>query len=192
MKKLLYALITAALVACATATPQQKLGDAFQLLQENRPIPAEALMKQALEEFKAQGSDYDLGVAQFMYGQFLRSKHFTWQFFRSYYPNTDTQEQRDAMAKTYFLSSRDSFRKALSDPKLAQDQRTGYLWREYLANIELGDKPEICASLKSMKASNDAYQASSPGAKVYVPAPYKTFDEFTEGTLRKFECNTSK
>lgn len=192
MKKLICALITGTLVACATATPQQKLGEAFQLLQADRPIPAEALMKQSLDEFKAQGNDYDLGVAQFMYGQFVRSKHFTWQFFRSYYPNTDTQEQRNAMAKSYFLSARDSFHKALSNSQLAQDTRTGYLWREYLTNIELGDKPEICVSLRAMKASNDAYQAASPGAKVYVPAPYKTFDEFIESSLSKSECNTSK
>lgn len=192
MKKLICTLITGALVACATATPQQKLGDAFQLLQENRPIPAEALMRQALDEFKAQGNNYDLGLAQFMYGQFVRSKHFTWQFFRNYFPNTDTQEQRNAMARTYFLSARDSFRKALANQQLAQDKRTGYIWREYLTNIELGDKPEICASLRSMKASNDAYQAASPGAKIHVPTPYKTFDEFIESSLNQSECNTSK
>ena len=74
MKKLIYALIASTLVACATVTPQQKLGEAFQLLQSDRPIPAEALMKQALDEFKAQGNDYDLGLAQFMHGQFVRSR----------------------------------------------------------------------------------------------------------------------
>ena len=192
MKKLLCALLTAFMVACATATPQQKLGDAFQLLQENRPIPAEALMRQAMDEFKAQGSEYDLGVAQFMYGQFVRSRHFTWEFFRSYYPNTETQEQRNAMARTYFLAARESFRKALASPQLALDQRTGYFWREYLTNLELGDQPAICSSLRSMKESNEAYEAASPGAKVNVPGGFRTFGEFVQDALSKAQCSSSK
>ena len=189
MKKLLCIALTCVLLACATTPPEQKLSEAFQLLQENRPIPAESLIRQAMDEFKAKGDPYDLGTAQFMYGQFVRSRHFTWKFFRDSYPETDTQEQRNAMAKTYFLAARLSFQKALSNPDLAQDQRTGYLWREYQANVELGDKAAICSSLKSMKESNDAYQAKKPGAKVYVAPPYKTFDEFITTSSNKAECS---
>ena len=196
-RRLLITAIVLVLSACSaagvmkTSDPQQKLADAYNLLEVGRPIPAERLMNEAIAQFKEKNDFYQLGVSQFMYGQFIRSKSFDWPLFRQQYPKTETAEQRNALAATFFNEAIANFEKAIADPALPHDVRTGYYWRVYLANLELQNKSAMCASLQSMDVSNKAYQAKNPGAKVYVHPPHKTFEEFISATMSKAECNAS-
>ena len=63
----------AAVGVVASSDPNQKLKDAYSLLQENRPYPAERLMTDAIAGFKEQKDPYGLALAQFMYGQIGRA-----------------------------------------------------------------------------------------------------------------------
>lgn len=196
-RRLLIATIGFALSACSavgvmeTSDPQQKLADAYNLLQVDRPYPAARLMKESIAQFKEKNDFYQLGVAQFMYGQFIRSKSFDWPSFRQQYPQTETAEQRNELAATFFNEAIVNYGKAIADPALPHDVRTGYYWRVYLANLELQNKSAMCASLRSMDVSNKAYQDKNPGAKGHVQPPYKSFEEFISTTISKAQCSAS-
>lgn len=196
MKKKIIILFIACcfLSACAAAgvvassDPRQKLKDAYSLLRENRPYPAERLIREAMEGFKEQNNSYELGLAQLMYGQFVKSQNFDWPLFRGQYPNTETAEQRNTFALPYFKEAINNFRIAASDPKLSHDTKSGYYWREYLAHRELKDSDGMCSALRNMKIENDAFMKENPGAKVNVNPPYKTFDEFMSGSMQDAHC----
>ena len=175
----------------STSDPNQKLKDAFNLL-ESRPIPralpAEKLIKEAINDFKEQNDVYGLGVAQFMYGNFVQSKNFDWPQFRKQYPETETREQRNALATTYYVEAANNFHLAAADPKLTHDTRTGYYWREYLAHFYANNNAGACEALKNMQVENDAYTKKNPDAKVYVQPPYKSFSEFMSESKRISKC----
>jgi hypothetical protein len=195
MKQVIFIFAICFLSACAavgvtaSSDPHQKLKDAYSLLRGNRPYPAERLMREAIAGFEERKDSYGLGVAQFMYGQFVKSHGFDWPLFRKLYPNTDTAEQRNALASRYFMDAIGNFRTAAADPNLTHDTRTGYYWREYLAHREMNNREGMCATLHEMETEHDALIKESPGAKVQFPEQYATFDEYITASLRDAQCD---
>lgn len=171
--------------------PYQKLTDAFNLLGTRpipRALPAEKLIKEAISDFEKQKDYYGIGTAQFMYGQFVQSEHFDWPQFRKQYPGTETREQRNILAVSYYADAAKNFHIAASDPQLSHDKRTGYYSREYLAHAAMRNSIGACEALRNMKKEHEAFLKEKPDAKVYVEAPYKTFDEFITGSMREAQC----
>ncbi|MBI2307389.1 MAG: hypothetical protein HYU78_08810 [Rhodocyclales bacterium] len=175
----------------ATSDPGQKLKDAYSLL-ETRPIPralpAEKLIQEAISGFEEQKDHYGLGLAQFMYAQFVQSENFDWPQFRKLYPDTDTREQRNALANTYYANAAKNFHIAAADPALTHDARSGYFWREYLAHIAMSNRSAACKALSNMKSANDEFLKEKPNAKIHVNPPYKTFDEFMLRSREASNC----
>jgi hypothetical protein len=178
----------AAVGVTASDDPRTKLRDAYALLRQDRPYPAERLMREAITGFQEKNDPYGLGLAQLMFGQFVKTPAFDWPLFREQYPNTETSQQRTALASRYLVDAAANFRKAAADPKLPSDERTGYHWREYLAHKELEDRRGMCGALRSMNESHAAFRRDKPNATVHYPRQYSSFEDYISAMMREANC----
>jgi hypothetical protein len=89
-----------------TSDPNQKLADASWLIHKSRPLPAERLIFEALETFKANGDKRGMAEAYRLYGTLLREFVYKW---RDYYDKTVTLDNRYAKSIEYFEKVKDIY-----------------------------------------------------------------------------------
>jgi hypothetical protein len=169
--------------------PEQKLAQAYELFDnERRPIPAEKLIREAMDIYKMQNNMAGLAEVYRAYGFFYRSAAVEeWQ---KYYESTGFLD-RTVTYNTRFRKSVEAFEYSA---QLFAKQR------EYdsVANVYLNmaftyefarDLNGACASYKKSLDAFRNFQKLHPGASVSLPDGFTgTYEEFVARYLRKNQC----
>jgi tetratricopeptide (TPR) repeat protein len=131
MRHLMFAFIVFTqllLVGCAgvgivsTSDPQAKLNDAVELYRkQNRPLPAERLIFEAIDIYQQQNDSKGLGLAYLLYGDLLLSDSVSTRedFYKKngFKDKSVTFENRVAKSKDYATEARKYFLKAVEQTK---------------------------------------------------------------------------
>lgn len=187
-------LLIAALSGCAgigiiaTSDPYQKLADARHLFTyENRPLPAERLIKEAITICKEKADRKCLAESYQTYGFFFRSQSI--EMWETVY-RRDGFLDRTATFDTRLEKSLEYLRKSipmLSELKMYDALTNAYL-NVGLVNERLRRIEEACkAYAKSLDANRKNLEAN-PRAEVIVPEAYANYPEYLDEQTRRAGC----
>lgn len=158
----------------------------------NRALPADRLIREAIDRYREQQDFTGLGWAQKFYGDFVRSAAFAeWPQFRDLYPDTATPERRRALAHQYYSDAIASFRTALAEKGVPDEKLSTNFYLIYLTYLTYradDDRKGACDTLEAMAAFARAAIARSPGTKLAVPKPYPSGDEFESAASAELNC----
>jgi tetratricopeptide (TPR) repeat protein len=178
----------AAAMVPETSDPARKLGWATVLLeQQDRPLPAERLIREAIEIYQSQNDDLGLAEGYRKYGIFFRSPsvkkwgvHFREKGFLD---KSATFDLRLDKAIEYFAKSRDIYAKAQSYDKVSNVE-LNLAW----VYEDKGERDLACKSLDNSLASNIQFVKLNPNTKIVVADNYKSFEEAIEDQRRRAKC----
>jgi tetratricopeptide (TPR) repeat protein len=178
-------LILSMLTACsamwvvATTDPNQKLADARDLLwHQDRPIPAERLIKEALAIFEKRGDDLGIARANAAYAEFLRSAVLDRHTHR--YPDRPSR-MRSAIA--YYERAVPVFR-AHEDHA---DLPNALVYLGMLYESE-GEKEAACKSFSESLTSWKEYIRVNPGARMNRLGEFNSFEEAIAFLKKRATC----
>ncbi len=192
--KLLSVILCFNLFGCAAAMvpysfdPERKLGWANVLLDEqDRPLPAERLIREAVDIYQSDNDEIGLGHAYRSYAYFFRSDSiYNWQdYFREhgFLDKTANIDQRYDKSIEYYLKARAIF--------------TKYNIYDALSSIDLGiawasnnkkDRDMACKYLESSLANNKLFMADHPDAKIRV-GNFNSFTELIASEQKNMGCS---
>ena len=137
-----------------TSDPDVKLNDAENLLiDQDRPLPAEKLIYEAIEIYQKQGNSRGLGNAYRTYGDLLQSPSLTkWGSKNTrFHDESVTYENRAAKSQEYFLKALESYLKSEKQPLEAEqfDDLTNLYLNIAWVYFRLNDPKNSCASRHS-------------------------------------------
>jgi hypothetical protein len=177
--RLLVVSMCAALFGCAAAMvpasndPESKLGWATVLLREqNRPLPAERLIREAIVIYQTHNDDLGLAKAYREYGIFFRSgsvENYADVYRKDgFLDKTASFDQRLDKSIEYLAKSRGLFE------KLQMYERVGNLDLN-LESVyeEKNDSKLACQALDRSLANYAKFMAANPGAKIVFTGKYK-------------------
>jgi tetratricopeptide (TPR) repeat protein len=160
------------LAACAgvgvvnSPDPLVKLNDAAYLFQkENRPVPAETLIQEAIVIYEKRDDSHGLGNANREYGDFLRSGAvFNWRdAYRrhGFLDRSVTYDNRLEKASEHYSKALEYYRLAKTQEMAAgkYDALTNVYYNMALSHFALGARNEACADYdRALHAYNDNMQ----------------------------------
>jgi tetratricopeptide (TPR) repeat protein len=173
----------------ATSDPAKKLADAYDLMDRGgRPIPAEQLIREAIDIYMKEGNEVGLGWAYKTYGSFFCStavkKASGWYIKNGFQDTSASYEARFEKAVEYYKKAEDIFIRHKAFGKLTNM----YLNMGY-AYDGLGDNKKTCEAFRKSLDSNKQYLAADPSAPVILPKGYKTYEEYVSENLKAWKCN---
>lgn len=184
----------AVLFGCATAMapssddPEKILGWATVLLEkQDRPLPAERLIREAIKIYQTQNDEVGLGDGYRKYGYFFRSPSVKrWeQTYRKYgfLDKTATFDQRLNKSIEYYVKARDLFTKNNSYDGLSNVDLN-------LASVyeEKGEREMACKALDSSLANNVQFKTVSPNVEIRLQGNFKSFEELIVSEKRRMQC----
>lgn len=92
-----------------TSDPGQKMAYAFQLIDTGRPIPAERLLREALETLQANKDELGMANAYLLFGVLYQSKGY--HKMEKYFKDAGTYEGWEDRSKENFLSAAELYEK---------------------------------------------------------------------------------
>lgn len=196
--RFLFGLVTLLfLVGCAgvgmvaTSDPLQKLNDANDLyMRQDRPLPAEQLIQQAMAIYQERNDPQGLGHAHREYADLLRSRSITGKWQNHYRANgfldkSVTFDNRLAKALEHYSRALEYYVRA--ETKLSEENRFDALTNVYMnmaySSSQLDDREKACALYDK---ALDAYVENirrNPGAKTYGAIP-----KVVESEKRRLSC----
>ena len=146
--------------------PLVKLNDAAYLFEkENRPVPAQTLILEAIEIYQKRDNPHGLGIANREYGDFLRSAAvFNWrEAYRhgGFADSSITYDNRLEKAADYYTKALGYFHLAETQELAAgkYDALTNTYWNMAVSHIALGERDQACADYdRALQAYNDNMQ----------------------------------
>ncbi len=181
----------------ATSDPTAKLSDAEVLYKrENRPLPAEMLIREAIELYERQDNAHGLGNAYRDYGDFLMS------------PSVARLESAYRAGKAHFLDpsvtfdnrldkSKEYFRRALEEYEIAAkrerdtnrfDGLTNVYYNSAWVHVLLSEKERGCADFDRSVAAYQENIARNPGAHPGFPSGYASLPDAIAAAKRQAGC----
>ena len=159
------------------ADPLTKLNNAELLFrQQDQPVPAEKLIREAMDIYKERDDAHGLGNAYREYADLLRSNAVSgrWaEYYREhgFQDRTVTYENRIAKSSEYYAKALRYYSRA--EAQLQQAKKFGPLTNVYFniatSYYQLGNKEKACAYFDR---TLDAYEENvrrNPGARPYSP-----------------------
>ena len=178
---------TAAMVP-QTDDPKRKLGWASVLLDEqDRPIPSEKLIREAIEINQAQNDEVGLANAYRLYGFFFQSPAVA--RFSAYYKKnafldkTVAFDQRIDLSIAYSTKARNIFAKLDNPELLANVDLT--LAYAYMAKEQ---RAIACKSFDSSLQNHERLEHAEPNAKFVLPKGIATYREFISAEKAYSKC----
>jgi len=157
-------------------------------MEVSRPIPAERLIREAIEIYQAQENQAGVAEAYRTYGAFFRSDVVTkWQ---TYYQRTgffDTAaayESRYKKSVEYFVLA-DKIYAALDDLTARSNVHLNIGITYRIA----GDNAAACKAYSESLALHQAARQRDPRLIVRLPVKYKTYEEALEPYLKGANCD---
>lgn len=172
----------------ATDDPNRKLSYASGLIDDNRPIPAQRLISEALEAFKINGDRMGTAEAYRLYGFLYRSRDID-KFEKNF---------RDGgfLDKTVPLDNR--YTKSIENFEKAKDIYTQNNKFDKLTNVYLNmgvtyevmkNKSAACEAFDKSLESNREFLKTDPNVKLDLPTGYTSYEEFIKQRREKVGCS---
>jgi tetratricopeptide (TPR) repeat protein len=186
----------AAVGVMATSNPHAKLNDAEDLfLTQNRPLPAEKLIREAMAIYEERDDPHGLGNANREYGDLLRSSAVAkWE---NVY-RRDGFQDKSIDFDTRLAKASDFYRRALTYYERAEQQHREAGKYDSLTNVyynmatsheKLGDRDKACVYYdRTLEAYNETIRRN-PTAKPYAPAGYRSVSDLTLSEKRRAGCS---
>lgn len=171
-----------------TDDPSKKLGMAVELLDhENRPLPAERLIEEAISIYKSNNDEAGLAGANDVYGYFFRSVTVSnWGKYFMEHPFIDksaTYQGRYAKSRDYYqLAANTYMSKGMLDKAANIHYSIGITYELQQ------DKNSACAMFDQAIADHAGYESSHPGITYNLPAGVKTYQEYVQREKQKVGC----
>jgi tetratricopeptide (TPR) repeat protein len=149
----------------ATSDPAKKLGYAYQLVQyQGRPLPAEGLIRDAIEIYAKDQNDEGLMKAYWTYGVFFQSKAV--KNLQKIYEQ-DGFMDKTATFKNRYEKSIEYFNKAeiLATKLHNKNMIANMHYNKASAYLEIGDIQQACKSFASCLEFNRQFHHENPDAK---------------------------
>ena len=172
----------------ASSDPQVKLSDARHLITyQNRPMPAERLIREAIAICKKSADQDCLAEAYLAYGYFFRSDAIQYheKAYRrdGFLDRTVAFDDRLEKSKEYIEKS-----KPLIDKSKAYDTQTNAYLNYGADNERLGLKAEACEMYAKSLVANQKNIESNPKAKVILPNGYSSYAEYLAVHQKRAGC----
>jgi hypothetical protein len=156
-------------MGCAMGDPYVKLDRAAGLLGQNRPIPAEPLIRQAMAEYEKQNNPLGIGLAHQDYGILLTLARLPPHFSQyGFMDKSVTLDNRLVKGAEYFNRSLEYFRLA-GQQDLAADNYAHLYFAYFNMAItyrDLGERAQACAWMAKSLDAADANDRRTPQDKV--------------------------
>ncbi len=173
----------------ATSDPAVKLNDAGDLFErQDRPLPAERLIREAIEIYQERNDQLGLAEAYRTYGFFFRSPSIEGKWSKHYRENgfldkSTTFETRYAKSIEYFEKARAIFVEVKRFDALTNvDLNMGFTY------VAMGDRDAAC---KAFDRSLESYRENlrvTAGAKPVVPRGFTSYEEFLADRKKRYGC----
>lgn len=193
-KGILVAFITVFLYGCAasmvpeTSDPARKLGWARVLIEEqNRPLPAERLIREAIDIYRASNDQDGLAAGYRQYGLFFASPSV--KKFESHYrtdgflDKTVTFDRRMDKAIEYFNLAKERY-----ETTKAYDRLSNVNLLLAWANADKGERVSACKALDAAAVANAKFKAAEPSSKVSLPGAAGSFDDVIAKNREHLHC----
>jgi tetratricopeptide (TPR) repeat protein len=171
-----------------TSDPDKKIEYSYILFdQQQRPLPAERLIREAITIYKEIDNDLGLAEAYRAYGFFFRSPSIKkWQ---KHYETNAFMENGATYANRYDKSI-EFFEKAVDILKKHKEYDT--LTNVYLNmgfTYEFANLPEnACEQYKMSATSNQQYMVNNPGGRLSVPKGFSSFEAYVSAIRERLKC----
>jgi tetratricopeptide (TPR) repeat protein len=169
----------------STNDPHKKLDDARWMMNQGRAIPAERLINEALDMFKANEDKLGTAEAYRMYAFLLRSPLINEHYFRAhgFRDKSVTLENRYAKSVEAFEKSKEIY---------IESGKYGPLTNIYLnigSTYELmGDQKRQCTALDESLESNREFLKANPNVKIELPSGFSTYQEYVLSIKARIGC----
>lgn len=168
--------------------PKIKIRDAYELFDhEQRPLPAERLIQQAMAIYQSNHDDLGLADAYRAYGFFFRSAavekwHKAYEA-SAFIESGATFANRHDKSIEYFEKAAAIFEK---------HQKFDELTNVYLNlgfTYEFAKQPEkACAQYKKSVASNRLQMKEHPGVSTTLPQGFSSYEAYVNAILERLKC----
>lgn len=179
----------------ATSDPMAKLHDAADLfMRQDRPLPAERLIREAIEIFQERNDSHGLGHAHRDYGDLLRSPAIVrWEkVYRrdGFRDKSITFENRHQKSSEFFQRALEYYGQAVQQLKQASkyDALTNVYFNMAWTNYKLDRRDAACIDFTRAVQAHSENVRLNPTAKPYVPPGSGSFAEFIDGQKRRVGC----
>lgn len=178
----------AAMGVPATSDPDKKIGDAYMLFdRQQRPLPAERLIREAIEIYQEKNNDLGLAEAYRAYGFFFRSgalakwhKHYESDGFME---EGATYANRHEKSIEYFEKSAAIFEKHHKNDALTNVHlNMGFTY-------EFANQPEkACDEYKKSLVSNQLHIKENPGVTFTLPEGFSSYEAYVTPMMDRLKC----
>ncbi|MEW6521485.1 MAG: hypothetical protein AB1461_18975 [Thermodesulfobacteriota bacterium] len=189
---LLFAVTLSACAAAlipATSDPQKKIGYAYMLFDEQqRPLPAERLIREAIEAYKQQNDELGLAEGYRAYGFFFRSPAI--EKWRKIYEEHGFLDK----SATYFNRYDESIEYFEHSARLFEkNDKYDSLTNIYLNmgfTYEFAKKNDkACEAYRTSLVASSKFKESNPSTSITLPKGFVgTYEDYINGLLKRLEC----
>ena len=187
MKKLAVVLVALLLFGCSAAgvmstnDPKRKLSNAMQLLNNNRPIPAQRLILQTMTHYQKSNDEVGIAHAHKAYGQFYMSKayHANKEYFQKYNEYDGTYEKAVISYKKsldLFTKNKEYFEASNSAWNLAGSY-------QYQKN-----KPQACEAFDLSLTLHKKGKKLFPNKTTSLPPGFTSMDDVVSTFKKNYGC----
>ncbi len=173
----------------ATSDPAAKLSDAEDLFdRQDRPLPAERLIREAIDIYQEKNDQVGLAGAYRTYGFFFRSPSVEGKWNKIYRANgfldkSATFETRYAKSIEYFEKARAIYAENKRFDRLTNvDLNMGFSY------AGMGNKDAACNAFDRSLESYRENLRQTPGARPIVPRGFASYEEFLADVKKRYAC----
>lgn len=178
----------AAMFVPATSDPHGKLHWAAELFdKQGRPLPAERLIREAVDIFQQRNDEFGLAEAYRTYGFFFRSAGVEkWQRFyekNGFMDKTATYATRMDKSAEYFNKAIEGF------SRLGRHDALTNVWLNLGFTHELMRKQDdACHAFERSLWSHREHARRNPGGNVVLPSGYNAYEEYVAAAKQRAHC----
>lgn len=193
-KAVLPILLSTLICGCAavgvpiTFDPNSKLEWAQELIDnQNRPLPAEPLIEEAISIYKKRGDNLGLANAYRTYAIFLKSEAVeNWGQYRKwgFMNKTVTFDNRYQKAIEYYEIARDIYEKNSKYDALTNV----YLNMGMIYQVKFNDKKKACDCYAKSLESHLKFKKDNPDTKIKLPIGFRSYEDYIAVVKEEAGC----
>jgi tetratricopeptide (TPR) repeat protein len=174
----------------ATSDPAQTLRNASALFdQQDRPFPAERMIREALQRYQANGDQLGIAEAYRTYAFFFRSPSVGGKgsdFYRKngFLDPSATFDTRYAKSVEYFERARQIF---VAHHRL--DALTNVDLNLGFTHELMGDRQAACQAFNRSLQDNTEHLRQRPDARIELPRGFATYEDFVATHKKRLGCS---
>lgn len=180
----------------ATSDPLAKLNDAEDLfMRQDRPLPAERLIREAIAIYEERGDAHGLGHAHREYGDLLTSPAVAkWEYvYRrdGFQDKSVTFDNRFEKASGFYRTAIQYYEKAQKQhaESAKYDKLTNLYFNMAWAHYRVDERDKACSYYDKAATAYHENIRLNPTAKPYLPRGSGSFEEFIGGQKRRIGCS---